>query len=87
MDLDIPGTSTTSIGGETTSSGLGLRPWDPFLSVKVSDLRSFTYDSKTSRILQERLKKVPTTKGSPISMVTQVPVIGYFREDPVAIAR
>jgi hypothetical protein len=66
------------------SSGLGLRPWDPFRSVKVLDLRSFTYDSKTSRIVQERVKKVPVTEGAPISVVTQVPVIGDVREDPVA---
>jgi hypothetical protein len=47
MDLDILGTSTIGTGEETMSNGLGLRPWEPFRSAKVLDLRSFTYDSKT----------------------------------------
>jgi hypothetical protein len=61
MDLDVHGTSTAGTGAETMSSGLGLRPWEPFLSVEVLDLRSFTYHSKTHRIVQGRVKKVPTT--------------------------
>jgi hypothetical protein len=64
MDLDVPGTSTAGAGAETTSSGLGLRPWEPFRSAKILDLRSFTYDSKTNRIMQERVKKVPAAEGA-----------------------
>jgi hypothetical protein len=81
MDLDIPGTSIAGIGEENMSSGSGLGPWEPFRLAEVLDLRSFTYDSKYDRIVQERVKKVSTIEGSPLSVVTQVPVIGYVRED------
>jgi hypothetical protein len=37
--------------------------------------------------VQERVKKVPTTEGAPLSVVTQVPVTGDVREDPVATTR
>jgi hypothetical protein len=37
--------------------------------------------------MQERVKKVPTTEGAPLSVVTQVPVTGDVREDPVATTR
>jgi hypothetical protein len=37
--------------------------------------------------MQERVKKVPTTEGAPLSVVTQVPVTRDVREDPVATAR
>jgi hypothetical protein len=87
MDLDIPGMSIVGTEAETTSSGLGLGPWEPFRPTEVLDLRSFTYDSKTGRIVQERVKKVPVTEGAPISVVTQVPVIGDVREDPVATTK
>jgi hypothetical protein len=50
-------------------------------------LRSFTYDSKTGRILKERVKKVPMTKGAPLSVVTQVPNTGYVREHPMEKTR
>jgi hypothetical protein len=69
------------------NNGLGLGPWEPFRSTEILDLCSFTYDSKTRRIVQERVKKVPTTEGAPLSVVTQVPVIGDVREDPVATTR
>jgi hypothetical protein len=37
------------------------------------NLRSFTYDSKIGKIVQEKVKKVHVTKGTPISVVTHVP--------------
>jgi hypothetical protein len=53
----------------------------------VLDLRSFTYDSKTGRIVQEWVKKVSVTEGAPISVVTHVPVTGDVREDPISTAK
>jgi hypothetical protein len=47
-------------------------------------LRSFTYDNKTGKIVQEKIKKVPTTQGMPISVLTQVPITGDVRENPIA---
>jgi hypothetical protein len=49
----------------------------------VLDLRSFTYDSKTSRIMQERVKNMSVMEGDPISVITQVPVMRDVREDPM----
>jgi hypothetical protein len=49
-------------------------------------LRSFTYDIKTGKIVQEKVRKVPTTQGIPISVLAQVPVTGYIRENPIASA-
>jgi len=37
--------------------------------------------------VQERVKRAPTTKGAHFSMVTQVPITGYVREDPVEKTR
>jgi hypothetical protein len=42
---------------------------------------------KLNRIVQERVKKVPVTEGSPLSVVTQVPVTGDVREDPMETTR
>jgi predicted nuclease with TOPRIM domain len=42
---------------------------------------------KLTRIVQERVKKVPTAEGAPLSVVTQVPIIGDVREDPVATTK
>jgi hypothetical protein len=53
MDIDIPGTSTIGTEADTTDNGLGLGLWEPFQPAEVLDLRSFTYDSKTGRIVQE----------------------------------
>jgi hypothetical protein len=58
--------------------------WTPFQPSEVLDLRSFTYDNKTGRIVQEQVRKVPTTEGMPISVVTHVPVTGDVRENPIA---
>jgi hypothetical protein len=66
MDLDIPGTSVAGTEAETTSNGLGLGPWDPFQPIEVLDLRSFMYDSKIDRIVQEIAKKVSLIEGAPI---------------------
>jgi hypothetical protein len=63
MDTDPPKVSTAGINMDTSVSGLGLGLWTPFQPSEVLDLRSFTYDSKTDRIMQEQLKKVPTTEG------------------------
>jgi hypothetical protein len=56
------------------SIGLGLGPWEPFRSAEILDLLSFTYDSKTGRIVKERVEKVPVIEGAPFSVVTQVHV-------------
>jgi hypothetical protein len=87
LDLDILGTSDVGTRAETTRNGLGLRPQDPFRPIEVLDMRSFTYDSKTGRIMEERVKKVPVIEGVPISVVTQVPIIGDVKEDHVATCK
>jgi hypothetical protein len=84
MDLDIPGTSTAGTETETTSSVLGHGPWEPFRSSEIVDIHNFTYDRKTGRIIQERVKKIPAIEGAPLSVVTQVPVTRDVRENPVA---
>jgi hypothetical protein len=81
MDLDIPGTSTTGTKAETTSSG------EPFRPAEVLDFRTFTCDSKTNRIVQERVKKMLVIEGAPILVVTQVLVKEDVKEDLVATAR
>jgi small-conductance mechanosensitive channel len=65
---------------------LGLGPWEPFRSTEILDIHSFTYDRKTGWIIQERVKKFQH-KGAPLSVVTQVPVTGDVREDPVETTR
>jgi hypothetical protein len=87
MDLDIPGNSTAGSRADTMINGLCLRPWDPFRPLEVLDLISFTYDSKIGRLVQERVKKVPVTKGAPISVVTQVLITGDVKEDLVETTR
>jgi hypothetical protein len=66
---------------------LGLGPWEPFRSTEIVDIHSFTYDRKTGQIVQERVKKVPAAEGAPLSVVTQVPITGDVRENPVATTR
>jgi hypothetical protein len=51
------------------------------------DLKSFMYDSKIGRIVQEQVKKMPVLEGDHISVVTQVLVMGDVREDPVETTR
>jgi hypothetical protein len=87
MDLDVPGTSTIGTKIETTSSVLGLGPWEPFWLTKIVEIRSFMYDRKMGQIVQERVNKVTTTKGDPLSVVTQVPITGDVTENPVAKKR
>jgi hypothetical protein len=60
--------------------------WTPFQPSEVLNLRSFTYDSKTDKIMQEQLKKVPTTEGIPILVVTHVPITRDVRENPIVTA-
>jgi hypothetical protein len=38
------------------------------------------------KIVQEQVKKVPTTGGDPILVVTKIIVTRYFREDLMAIS-
>jgi hypothetical protein len=38
MDLDVPGTSTVGTKTKTTSSVLGLGPWEPFRSTEIVDI-------------------------------------------------
>jgi hypothetical protein len=70
-----------------TGNGLGIGLWNPFQPSKVLHLRSLTYDSKTSRIMQERVKKELVTKGAPILVFTHVPITGDVREYLVAITK
>jgi hypothetical protein len=78
--------STTGTNTQTPFSGLGLGIWAPFQPSEVPNLRSFTYDNKSGKIVQEKVKKVPTTQGMSISVLTQVPIIGDVRENPIATA-
>jgi len=87
MDFNIPGISIASLEIETTISVMGLRPWEPFRSTEIVDICSFTYDRKMGWIVQERVKKIPASKGAHLSVVTQVLVTGDVRENPVATAR
>lgn len=86
METNIPKTSTAGEDTNIRGNGLGMGLWTPFQPSEMLDLRSFTYDSRTGRIMQEQVKKVPTTEGMPLSVVTHVPVIGDVRENPIAMA-
>jgi hypothetical protein len=74
----------TSTEAPFRNPGLGL--WAPFQPSEVLNLRSFTYDNKTGKIMQEQVKKVPTTQGMPILVLTQVPITRDVRENPIATA-
>jgi hypothetical protein len=70
MDVDIPGKSTTGTKRNPRGSGLGLGLWKPFQPAQVLYLRSFMYDSKTSKIMQELFKKILVTEMDPILFFT-----------------
>jgi hypothetical protein len=85
METDIPKTSTDGVETDLSSHNrLGI--WGPFQSSKVLNLRSFTYENKTGRTVQEKVNKVLVTEGALISIVTHVPVMRDVREDHVSIA-
>lgn len=65
MDTDIPLVST-----KAPFNNLGLGIWAPFQPSEVLNLRSFTYDSKSDKIMQEKVKMVPKTQGISISVLT-----------------
>jgi hypothetical protein len=73
MDIDIQEVSTMDTSTKAPFNNLGLGFWAPFQPSEVPNLRSFTYDNKTGKIVQEQVKKVPTTQGMPVSVLTQVP--------------
>jgi hypothetical protein len=81
METNISKMSIVGIDTDISGSGLGLEPWEPFQPSEVLDLRSFTYDRKTDKIIQEQLRKVLATEGMPILVVTHVPVNGYVRDN------
>jgi hypothetical protein len=70
MDIDILGTYTTGTEADIINNGLGLGLWELFQPIQVLDLRSFTYDNKNGRIVQERVKKMLMMEVDPISVVT-----------------
>jgi hypothetical protein len=46
-------------------------------------MRSFTYDRKYGKIVQDKVNKVSKTQGMSILVLTQVPIIGDIRENPI----
>jgi len=51
--------------------------WDSdplFKAKKVLNLKKFTYDKASRKIMEEQVKKVPTMRGDLILVVTQTPV-------------
>jgi hypothetical protein len=84
MDTNIPKVSTSNISTKASFNILGLEFWAPFKPSEVPNLRIFTYDNKTRNIVQETIKKVPTTQGMPISILTQVPITGDVRKNSIA---
>jgi hypothetical protein len=87
MDIDILGKSTTGTNSDPTGNDLGLGLWEPFQPTEVLDLRSFMYDNKNGRIMQEKFKNIPVMEGVTLLVFTQVPVTRDVREDPVAKTR
>jgi len=65
----MPRTSITGTKTYKKFIGLGLGLWEPFQPTEVIDLRIFTYESKTSRIMKERVKNVTVMEGDPIAVV------------------
>ena len=51
------------------------------------DIRSFMYDIKTGRIVQERVKNMPVMEGDLISVVTHVSITRDVRKDLLVTAR
>jgi hypothetical protein len=86
MDTDTQEVSIVGTNTQTPSNGLGLGIWAPFQPSEVPNLRSFTYDNKTGKIMQEKVNKVLTTQGMLISVLMQVPITGDVRENPIATA-
>jgi hypothetical protein len=86
MDIDIQEVSTTYTSTKEPFKNLVLGIWDPFQPSEVPNLRSFIYDNKIGKIVQEQVKKIPTAQGMPISVLTQVPITRDVMENPIAIA-
>jgi hypothetical protein len=80
MDTDLPEIFTTCTSGQSQIGGLDLG-FEPHLKqAEVPNLKKFTYDKASGKIMQEQVKKVPTMGGDPISVVTQTPVTRDVRE-------
>jgi hypothetical protein len=47
-------------------------------------MKIFIYDSKSGKLVQEQIKKVPITQGMSISVLTQVLMTRNVRENPIA---
>jgi hypothetical protein len=84
MDIDIPEVSTTCTNIETFFNGLGLGIWAPFQPSEVLNLRSFTYDNRCGKIVQEKLNKVLIAQGMSITFLTQVFITRDVRENPIS---
>jgi len=86
MYIDILKVSIVDTITEAPFINLVLWIWDPFQPSEFPNLRSFTYDNNSGNIMQEQIKKVKTNQGIPISVLTQVSIIGDVRENPIATA-
>jgi hypothetical protein len=84
VDTDTQEVSIAGTNTQTSSIGLGLGIWALFQPSEVPNMRNFTYDNKLGKLVQERVNKVLTTQGMPISVLTQVPITRYVRENPIA---
>jgi hypothetical protein len=70
VDIDAPETSTLGTNTQAPFIGQGLGLWAPFQQSEVINMKSFMYDSKSGKIVQEEIKKVTTTQGMLISVLT-----------------
>jgi hypothetical protein len=86
MDTNILEISTRGASNHNPFGGLGLGFCTPFRANEVSNLKKFTYDKVSGRIVEEQVKKVPVTGGNPILVLTQTPITGNGSEDPITIA-
>jgi hypothetical protein len=86
MDIDIPEVSTIDTNTQTPSNSLGIGIWDPFQPSEVPNLRIFTYENKSGKIMHEKVNKVSTTQRMPISVLIQVPITRGVSKNTIAIA-
>jgi hypothetical protein len=83
MDIDTPYVSMACTNAQTLSIGLGIGIWAPLQPSEVPNLRIFTYDNNSRKIMQWKVNKVPTTQGMSISVLTQFPITRHVRENPI----
>jgi hypothetical protein len=85
-DIDHLEVFTTGASSHNPFSGMDLGFCTQFKENEVPNLNKFTYDKLSGRIVKEQVNKVSVTRGNPILVLTQLPIIRNVNEYPIFIA-